>query len=285
MTDNYEDMSEPTIDNYEVDIVVEVDPPQTFRFYGDDESEEDRKEMIKYAQMAKAFMNKPFRSPLDIVGNIEWHEELPYENYLFGPLGTLKRSMKVVDFGCGPGRMINRALKLFETVDGVDISEYALDYAGNEYPNSMFYPSSGLDMGAIPSKFYDIIFSTISMQHIPSRKIRNNILKSMWNALYDNGWITLQLAYHPTYQAGVWSSNTEHATYEADFLGAQATNGHADVVINEDDLPKLQEDIEKIGFKNFGITHLNVEELYGNLNGRYHAPYWARDWIFVRGQK
>lgn len=275
--------------NYKVKERVDVDPkdgpPQVFRFYGDDFTPEQQDDMVKYARMAKAFMNKPFRSPLDIVGNIEWHEQFPYENFLFGNLGQLKRSFKLVDFGCGPGRMVNRVDKLFDRVDGIDISEYAIEYAREHYPNSNFYASSGLDVGTVTDNFYDVVFSTISMQHIPSRLIRTNILRGMYNTLKEGGWISLQMAYHPDYAAGKWSHDTEHASYTADFLGAQATNGHSDVVVNESDLETLKADVRDIGFNDVDITHCNVEKLYGNLNGTYHAPYWARDWIFIRGRK
>jgi len=273
--------------NFEKKERVEIAPNGVFQLYGDPLEKETEDQMVAYAQMAKSFMNKPFRSPLDIVGNIEWHEEFPYEGYLFGELGTLKRSNRIIDFGCGPGRMIKRVNKLFDWVDGIDISDYAIEWSKQqpEFEGNDFYISSGLDVGRAPENNYNIVFSTISMQHIPSRLIRRNIMRGMFNLLVKDGWITLQMAYHPDYEAGKWSHDTEHATYEADFLGAAATNGHADVVINEPDLPLLKQDIEDIGFSNVEFTHVNVEELYANLNGQSHAPYWARDWLFIRGQK
>lgn len=244
--------------------------------------------MIAYANMSKNWMNKPFRSPLDIVGNYEWHQAFPYEKYLFFeddlPIKPLVTS-KIIDFGCGPGRMIERARRLFNEVDGIDVSGYALDYARQTYPGSNFYESSGLDVGNAPHSVYDIVFSTIAMQHIPSKSIRENIFLGFLDILKTGGKMSIQVAYNPTYQPGVWSADTEHADYNSDFYSAKATNGHADMVINESNLPNFLSDLEAIGFKDVSYDLVNVSNLYGNLAGQYHAPYWASDWLFVKGTK
>jgi SAM-dependent methyltransferase len=255
--------------------------------------QEEREKTIEgYAKMAKAFMNKPMGHPNDVVGNYQWHENYPYENYLlFRPDSSAKSVTEIdgtkiaVDFGCGPGRMINRMKKFFKRVDGIDISDYALDWARRFYPDSNFYVSSGADVGDVPANTYDFVYNTISIQHIPVRTIRQNIYEGLYRCMKDGGAITLQLAYNPTYQAGVWSHDTEHASYESDFFEATRTNGHADVVINEKDLPLFKEDFEKVGFKDVEFRIANVSNLYGNLNGAYHAPYWATDWLFIYGRK
>lgn len=244
-------------------------------------------QMIAYAQMSKRFMNKPFNSPLDIVGNYGWHEQFPYEQWLFNrnaqPLVNFSTA-KVIDFGCGPGRMINRARKLFPQVDGIDISEYAIDYARQTFPGSTFYVSSGIDVGEAPENTYDIVFSTIAIQHIPCKTIRENIFRGIYNILKPGGYMSIQVAYNPDYKAGVWSQDTEHASYASDFWNAKGTNGHADMVINKDDIETVKEDLNKI-FHDTMLGLANVSNLYANLNGQYHAPYWATDWLFIQAQK
>lgn len=257
-----------------------------YKFYMDSSF---KKEMISYAQMAKRFMNKPFPSPLDIVGNYEWHEEFPYEKYLFFDFETEqllveREKATVVDFACGPGRMVNRAKRLFNRVDGIDISEYAIDYARNHFSNSNFFVSSGIDVGDAPQNYYDIVFSTIAIQHIPCKTIRENIFRGIESLLKPEGIMSIQIAYHPNIVAGVWSHDTEHASYESDFWNAKATNGHADMVINENDLPNLKKDLEQI-YDEVKFKLVNVDKIYSNLNGRYHAPYWASDWLFIQAKK
>lgn len=251
-----------------------------YHFYGDIGY---REEMVGYARMAKRFMNKPFRSPLDIVGNYDWHEAFPYEKCLFGDMDPT--GLMALDFGCGPGRMVNRARNFgFAKVDGVDISEYAIDYARTNFPGSSFFVSSGVDVGYIPDDVYDVIYSTIAIQHIPCKTIRTNIIRGLHNCLKPGGKIALQIAYHPTMSPGVWSHDTEHASYSSDFWNAKATNGHADMVVNRSDLPMLRSDIEDI-FSDVSFHFENVSEKYANLNGHYHAPYWAQDWLFIYGTK
>jgi hypothetical protein len=52
------------------------------------------------------------------------------------------------------------------------------------------------------------------------------------------------------------------------------------MIINEADLPALKEDFER-HFTNYQITFANVADAYNNLDGEYHAPYWASHWIFI----
>lgn len=257
-----------------------------YSLYSDNEYQD---QMIAYAQMAKRFMNKPFNSPLAIVGNYEWHEAFPYEKWLFHDFETGTpivdfSQASVVDFGCGPGRMINRSRKLFKQTDGIDISEYAIQYAREHFEGSKFYISSGVDVGDSPEDTYDIAYSTIAIQHIPCKTIRENLFKGLHNTLKHGGVMSVQVAYHPTRSAGVWSPDTEHASYSSDFWNAKATNGHADMVINEGDLATLRNDLEQI-FTNVKFGFANVDKLYANLDGNYHAPYWAESWLFIQGTK
>lgn len=243
-----------------------------------------------YASMAKAFMNRPIGHPNNVVGNYDWHEEFPYEKYLlyknngFDPIVDLDKTKNCVDFGCGPGRMINRMQKFFKRVDGIDVSSYALDWAKKTFPESNFYESSGANCGNVPENTYDFVYSTICIQHIPCRSIRQRIYEGLHKCMKKDGIISLQLAYNFSYKAGIWSNDTEHASYESDFFETDKTNGHADCVINNADLPLLQKDFEKL-FTDVSIELVNVADLYKNLNGKYHAPYWASHWLFIKGKK
>lgn len=248
--------------------------------------------MREYAAMAKKFMNKPFAHPNDIVGNFAWHEKFPYDTLLVNrvnatddelvPALPLDGTKVAVDFGCGPGRMINRFIKTgwFKRVDGIDISDYALDYAREQYRDSVFYVSSGIDVGDAPTHTYDFLYSTIAIQHISCWSIRNRLYVHFKRILKPGGELCLQLAYHPTHKAGRWSADTNHASYESDYFDAQGTNGHADMIINQDDLPKVKADFEE-HFNNVQFTFANVADAYNDLDGEYHAPYWASHWLFV----
>ncbi len=250
-------------------------------FYGDIGY---KNEMIAYAQMSKRFMNKPFNSPLDIVGNYDWHQKFPYEQYILKDEVPSYKDAKIIDFGCGPGRMVERIKKFCDHVDGIDISEYAVAYARENIPNSNFYISSGIDVGDAPENTYDLVFCTISLQHIPCKTIRKNLYRGFFNILKPGGKVALQVAYNPAMKAGVWSPDTTHASYDSDFWNAKATNGHADMVINKDDLKNVRGDFLDI-FENVHFEFVNVSEKYHNLDGAHHAHYWATDWLFIHAQK
>lgn len=247
--------------------------------------------VLQYAKMAKTFMNRPIGHPNNVVGNYEWHQKYPYEKYILyrssdeqKTVVPVNQSLLAIDFGCGPGRMVKRMSKFFKRVDGIDVSSYALEWARKEFPDNNFYESNGADCGDVPADTYDFVYNTISIQHIPCRTIRQRIYEGLHYCMKDGASITLQLAYNPTYVAGIWSNDTEHASYESDFFDADKTNGHADCVINEKDLPLFKEDFEKL-FKNVEIRLAEVSSLYPNLEGEYHAPYWASHWLFIYGKK
>ena len=96
--------------------------------------------------------------------------------------------------------------------------------------------------------------------------------------------VSIQVAYNATQQAGVWSPDTEHASYESDFWNAKATNGHADCVINAESLPLFVDDFGKI-FNKVETKLVDVASKYANLNGKFHSNYWAESWLFIKGVK
>jgi SAM-dependent methyltransferase len=246
-------------------------------------------QMARYAQMSKEFMNRPMSGGPDaVVGNFFWHEMFPYvPNIMYKLEDKLPARPKVADFGGGPGRVIKRFQALSSELSVIDVSSYALEYFRNSFAGDTkvtSYETSGIDVGDSPENHFDLVYSTISFQHIPSRIIRRNILRGVYNILQPGGWISFQMGFNPTYEAGRWSHDTVHAKYDSDFWDATATNGHSDCVINKNDLPLVEKDFGDI-FKNVSHHLVNVEDKYQNLNGQYHAPYWASHWIFIRGQK
>jgi len=248
--------------------------------------------IAQYAAMAKKFMNKPFAHPHDVVGNFAWHEKFPYDELLVNrieegdkallPAVRMDGSLLAVDFGCGPGRMVNRLTRRgwFKRVDGIDVSDYALEFARRMYPGSTFYTSGGADVGDTPADTYDFLYSTIAIQHISCWSIRERLYSHFSRILKKDAELCIQLAYNPTAKAGVWSADTEHASYRSDYFEARGTNGHADMIINQGDLADVREDFER-HFTNVQFTFANVSDAYANLDGEYHAPYWASHWLFV----
>jgi ubiquinone/menaquinone biosynthesis C-methylase UbiE len=181
-----------------------------------------------------------------VVGSYHEHNRWPdYDKYLMGFVDDSYKSKLALDFACGPGRNIIKYNHLFKRLDGADIAQANLDNAaenlkfeGMDVPN--LYVTTGTDLGAAPDNTYDLIFSTIAMQHICVHEVRYGILTSMYRALRKLGRISIQMGF------GVSGGKTHYFdnNYEA-----VSTNSGADVMVENTDY--VESDLARIGFSDF----------------------------------
>ncbi len=86
-------------------------------------------------------------------------------------LGVAVGSGRVLDFGCGVGRLSRALADRFERVDGIDISAPMIDQAqrlvAGERPNCSFAVSTSATLPFEDSTF-DLVLSNIVLQHMPS---------------------------------------------------------------------------------------------------------------------
>ena len=144
-----------------------------------------------------------------------------------------------------------------------------------EAPYTKLYVSSGLDCGSTPSNYYDMVFSTIVLQHICVHSIRYNIMTDVHRILAPNGLFSFQMGYdgepHSPVIAGKewfepemkphWQHNLvpekvkNQVPYHHNNTSATVTNSGADVSIR--DPQDVITDLEKIGFKDitYKITY------------------------------
>ena len=103
----------------------------------------------------------------------------------------------VLDFGCGPGRNLDKYSPNFKRVDGVDISHVAwimqsFGYNIKAYNNNILYKTNGKDLSEIEGWKYDAVMSTITLQHIAVHRIRFSLFKEFlqgvknWRLLYSS---------------------------------------------------------------------------------------------------
>jgi ubiquinone/menaquinone biosynthesis C-methylase UbiE len=205
------------------------------------------------------------------VGCFDAHNAWPVYETLWRDVDPV-RHRTCLDFGCGPGRNIVRWGDRFDRMDGTDLDEQALAKARvwighNNKPQekSDFFPCSGRDLSNIPSDKYDVVMSTIVLQHICVHSIRFSLFQEMYRVLKPNGILTVQMGYGGK-PNGVWRF------WKDDYTQAEATNGVMDVSII--DPREVSEDLTKIGFHNFRhyITPVGPCD--------YHA-----NWIFFNATK
>lgn len=217
-----------------------------------------------------------------VVGLFDEHNESSIYDVMLEGFDT--SNMKMLDFGCGPGRNIVKLAPKFSAIDGVDISFRNLERAESwirqnflldenlfeEDQEVHLFHCNGADLSEIESEQYDMVYSTIVLQHIPIHELRLRYFKEFFRVLKPGGWISLQMGY------GLGPrSHAITKKYHENAWGARETNGRCDVSI--DNVDDLQKDIvETVGFKNF--SHSLSKPIPENCETHTH-------WIYFRAQK
>lgn len=91
--------------------------------------------------------------------------------------GKDPKDMKVLEIGCGAGRVTRALAEVFGQVYGVDISGEMVKQAKAAlagHPNVHIYQNNGKDLTILGSVSFDFAFSSIVFQHIPSREVIEN---------------------------------------------------------------------------------------------------------------
>jgi SAM-dependent methyltransferase len=85
--------------------------------------------------------------------------------------GKHPSEMKVLEIGCGTGRLTRALAKLFGEVHAVDVSGEMVERARAalaNFPNAHVYQNNGCDLAVVPPLAFDFAYSSIVFQHIPS---------------------------------------------------------------------------------------------------------------------
>jgi ubiquinone/menaquinone biosynthesis C-methylase UbiE len=206
----------------------------------------------KYTIMQKKFYkwnseswNINNRDP--VVGSFDNHNNWEDYEFLFKDIENCENKT-VLDFGCGPGRNLVKYSNKFNRIDGTDIAETNLEkaitwieYNNIKKENHNLILCNGIDLNRIGDETYDIVMSTICMQHICVYDIRFNYLKEFYRVLKNDGYVTIQMGY------GIPTSDT--VDYYDNYYEATGTNGGCDTSIS--DYKQIEKDLLSIGFKNF----------------------------------
>ena len=100
--------------------------------------------------------------------------------------GKDPKQMKVLEIGCGAGRVTRALAGVFGEVHAVDVSGEMVARAKTalaDRPNAFVYRNNGKDLSVIPGGGYDFAFSTIVFQHIPSREVIYSYVREVWRLL------------------------------------------------------------------------------------------------------
>jgi len=100
--------------------------------------------------------------------------------------GKPESAMRVLEIGCGAGRVTRALAKLFGEVHAVDVSGEMVSLASQavrDYPNAFVYQNNGQDLTIVRNLPFDFAFSCIVFQHIPSREIIENYVREVHRLL------------------------------------------------------------------------------------------------------
>lgn len=101
--------------------------------------------------------------------------------------GRKPEDMRVLEIGCGAGRVTRALSKIFGEVHGVDVSGEMVGQARRALagcPNAFVYQNDGSTLEVLPEGLsFDFAFSTIVFQHIPSREVIENYVREVHKRL------------------------------------------------------------------------------------------------------
>lgn len=117
--------------------------------------------------------------------------------------GKDPRQMRVLEIGCGAGRVTRALAGLFGEVHGVDVSGEMVKLAGQAlagFPNARVYQNNGRDLSVVPDEPFDFAFSSIVFQHIPSRDVIASYVREVHRLLRPGGLFKFQVQGDSTLQ-------------------------------------------------------------------------------------
>lgn len=103
--------------------------------------------------------------------------------------GKAPKQMRVLEIGCGAGRVTRALANVFGEVHAVDVSGEMIRQAASalsSHPNAHVYQNNGMDLAVIPETLtgtFDFAFSSIVFQHIPSREVIESYVREVQRLL------------------------------------------------------------------------------------------------------
>jgi SAM-dependent methyltransferase len=133
----------------------------------------------------------------DVAASVAW----------LSSLGLGPRWSRVLDFGCGAGRLSQALADHADEVVGVDVSPPMLEVARrlDVADRCAFVLNETSDLSAFPSASFDLVYSELVLQHLPARVI-DGYLAEFVRVLRPGGVALLQCTTRPlwTFKGAVW---------------------------------------------------------------------------------
>ncbi len=106
---------------------------------------------------------------------------------------NVKKGDKVMDVGCGNGRLLNAFGKKEIEYLGVDTSKALLKEAKKLHPGKKFVQGDILELSKLSEIDFDYVFCIAVLHHLPGKDLRIIALKQLKNKVSDNGEIIISV--------------------------------------------------------------------------------------------
>jgi ubiquinone/menaquinone biosynthesis C-methylase UbiE len=114
---------------------------------------------------------------------LPWHDIYFVFNYL-------KKGDKVLDLGCGSGRLFPKFQDKEVEYFGIDNSDKLIEIAKKENPQGDFQISDGLKL-PFSDEFFNKVYSFAVIHHLPSKELRLKLIQETKRVLKKDGTIVL----------------------------------------------------------------------------------------------
>lgn len=103
----------------------------------------------------------------------------------------VKNGEKILDVGCGNGRLLEAFKGKQINYLGVDSNKKLINFAESKYPNQKFVLGEILELNKIKDINYDCIFCIAALHHLPGKNLQITALKQLKNKIKSNGKIII----------------------------------------------------------------------------------------------
>jgi SAM-dependent methyltransferase len=100
--------------------------------------------------------------------------------------GRDPREMRVLEIGCGAGRVTRALAARFGEVHAVDVSGERVKLASaavSDMPNAHVYQNNGKDLGVLGELTFHFAFSTCVFHHVPSKAVIESYIRDVGSRL------------------------------------------------------------------------------------------------------
>ena len=110
-------------------------------------------------------------------------------------------AMRVLEIGCGAGRLSRALSNIFGEIHAVDVSGEMVARARaalHDRPHVTFYQNNGCDLSVVPPLVFDFAYSSHVFQHIPSRDVIDTYVREVHRLLRPGALFKFQVQGHPS---------------------------------------------------------------------------------------